>query len=110
MSVVHVQVETIQFTTMLRLLEERVVMHPDSALVLQERAFEIIVQADNFLSGQDLSKHHDHLVGVCQDMLGGLCRYFTTHTLLYYSMYIMFAVPGLCCHLYPQSQRYHTTS
>lgn len=71
------QVEAIQFTTMLRLLDERVIMHPDSAKVLQERAFDILVQADRFLGGADLSKHHALLVRVCQDMLGGLCRYDT---------------------------------
>ena len=69
-----VQVEAIQFTTMLRLLNERVSMHPDSATVLQERAFDIVVQADRFLAGPDLSKHQALLVRVCQDMLGGLCR------------------------------------
>lgn len=71
---IGVQVEAIQFTTMLRLLDERVIMHPDSAKVLQERAFDIIVQADRFLAGPDLRKHHALLVRVCQDMLGGLCR------------------------------------
>jgi hypothetical protein len=69
------QVEAIQFTTMLRLLDQRVGMHPDSAKVIQERAFDIIVQADRFLAGPDLSKHHTLLVRVCQDMIGGLARY-----------------------------------
>ena len=59
---------------MLRLLNERVIMHPDSAKVLQERAFDIIVQADRFLAGPELSKQHGLLLRVCQDMLGGLCR------------------------------------
>lgn len=69
-----VQVEAIQFTTMLRLLNERISIQPDSATVLQERAFDIVVQADRFLAGPDLSKHQALLVRVCQDMLGGLCR------------------------------------
>jgi hypothetical protein len=59
---------------MLRLLDERVVMHPDRAKVLQERAFDIMVQVDRFLAGPDLSKHRAYLFRVCQDMLAGLCR------------------------------------
>jgi hypothetical protein len=72
------QVEAIQFTTMLRLLDQRVIMNPDSAKVIQERAFDIIVQVDRFLAGPDLSKHHTLLVKVCQDVLGGLARYGPT--------------------------------
>jgi hypothetical protein len=68
------QVEVLQFGTMLKLLSNEVDANPDSTRVLQDRAFNFVLEADRFLSGAELGAHRAQLVKLCHEVIGQLSR------------------------------------
>jgi hypothetical protein len=66
------QMEILVFVTVMMLLDEQLRIHPDSATILRERAFEIILSADRVV--RDLPEHQLSLVSTCRDMLGALSK------------------------------------
>lgn len=72
-SIQVMQMEGIVFITMMMLMEVTVQIHPDSATVIRERALDIILRADSFVS--DLTDHREFLTQTCKDAIGSISRY-----------------------------------
>lgn len=72
-SIEVMQMEGIVFITMMMLMEVTVQIHPDSATVIRERALDIILRADSFVS--DLTDHREFLTQTCKDAIGSISRY-----------------------------------
>lgn len=66
------QMEGVVFTTVMMLLDVTTKIHPDSATLIQERAFDIILRADRLVG--DLTDHRQLLVHTCKHMLSSISR------------------------------------